>query len=158
MIKMKKRILQCALLSMAILAAGKALSSDIVNVYKSATCGCCSKWISHLQEQGFETSYSNESNMSAIKDALGVPKSHRSCHTGVVIYTEGKYIFEGHIPAKIIERFLSKPPIQALGLTVPGMPIGSPGMEVGDRKDYYEVYLMLEDGTIELYDTVNEQH
>jgi len=153
---MKKYIVQLTLLSIMLIVAGRAVSNDVINVYKSASCGCCSKWISHLQEQGFATTYSNESNMSAIKDALGVPKSHRSCHTGVVIHSEGKYVFEGHIPAKIIERFLSEPPTHALGLTVPGMPVGSPGMEVGDRKDYYEVYLMLENGTIELYETVNK--
>jgi len=138
---MKKYILQFVILGMTLLAAGKVFSSDNVKVYKSASCGCCSKWISHLQENGFTTTSSDESNMSAIKDSLGVPKSHRSCHTGVVVNGDGKYVFEGHIPAKIIERFLSKPPKQALGLTV--------------RKDYYEVYLMLEDGTIKLYETVN---
>ncbi len=155
---MKKYTLQLVLLIMAAVFAGKTLASNTVNVYKSASCGCCTKWLSHLNDNGFETTYSNENNMSAIKDSLGIPKSHRSCHTGVVVHSEGKYVFEGHIPAETIKRFLSKPPAQALGLTVPGMPIGSPGMEIGDRKDYYEIYLILEDGTTELYETAYDNH
>jgi len=132
-------------------------ASYTIDVYKSASCGCCAKWLTHLQAHGFATTYFNEQDLSAIKDELNVPETHRSCHTGVVVHAEGRYVFEGHIPAETIQRFLSNPPEAALGLTVPGMPIGSPGMEMGERKDYYEVYLMLENGDIELYEKVNER-
>jgi hypothetical protein len=130
--------------------------SDItINVFKSPTCGCCSKWIEHLEDNQFKTSFVNADDMSVVKKFYKIPSSMQSCHTGVVKSGQNEYIFEGHIPAKTIERFLQSPPANAIGLSVPGMPIGSPGMEMGDRKDYYEVYVIYSDGSSKLFEKIN---
>ena len=114
---------------------------ETVVVYKRATCNCCAKWVSHLKESGFEVEVHNESDLDARQDALGVPRPLRACHTGLV----GGYLVEGHVPAQDIRRVLTEKP-QALGIAVPGMPIGSPGMEMGDRRDPYATLLFQPDG------------
>ncbi|MDH3978696.1 MAG: DUF411 domain-containing protein, partial [Gammaproteobacteria bacterium] len=101
-----------------------------LTVYKSPTCGCCKVWIKHVNQAGFKTATEQPANLNDVKSELGVPPQVRSCHTAV---SESGYVFEGHIPAKLIKRFLADPPDDALGLTVPGMPVGSPGMESGGR-------------------------
>jgi len=112
----------------------------VITVYKSATCGCCKNWISHLQssplvkEMGFKIKAVNRSNMSLIKDIKGVPSDVRSCHTAVI----NDYVIEGHVPAEDIIKLL-KQQRDVVGLAVPGMPMGSPGME-GNRVDKYSVY------------------
>lgn len=116
-----------------------------ITVYKSPTCRCCSKWIKHLEKNGFEVKSVNREDMSSIKNQLGIKPELRSCHTGVV---DGYYI-EGHVPADDIKRLLSEKP-KAAGLTVPGMPVGSPGME-GGRKDAYSVLLVDKDNTQKVY-------
>lgn len=109
-------------------------AADTVVVYKDPSCGCCSKWIEHLKQSGFKVEPHDESAMNPLKTRLGVPLELASCHTAVV----GGYLIEGHVPAQDIRRLLTeKPAIK--GLVVPGMPIGSPGMEQGERKDPYEV-------------------
>lgn len=92
--------------------------------------------------------------MSAIKDKFAVPKQYRSCHTAVSL---GGYVFEGHIPAKIMQRFLNEKPANALGLAVPGMPVGSPGMEVEDKFMPYQVLLLNKDGSTSVYANINQQ-
>lgn len=114
---------------------------DTVVVYKRATCNCCSKWIDHLKQAGFEVQVHNESDLDARQDELGVPKPLRACHTAVV----GDYLVEGHVPASDVRRLLSEKP-QARGIAVPGMPVGSPGMEMGDRRDPYATLLFHADG------------
>jgi hypothetical protein len=109
-------------------------SDDIITVYKSASCGCCRKWVSHLEENGFKVKSINNSNMTKIKNDNGVPKAARSCHTAII----GDYVIEGHVPAQDIKKLLAEKRSVA-GLAVPGMPMGSPGME-GARKDNYSVY------------------
>ncbi|MGH1540005.1 MAG: DUF411 domain-containing protein [Arenicella sp.] len=152
---MRKNLKYYTLLLFTVLLANKAIASNEMQVYKSPNCGCCVKWVSHLEDNGFSSSTFNKDAMSMIKDELNIPKQYRSCHTGVVIHSEGKYIFEGHVPAETIKRFLSNPPENALGLSVPGMPVGSPGMEVGSRKDYYEVLLLLNNGDSKVYEKMN---
>lgn len=110
---------------------------DTVVVYKSPTCSCCSKWIEHLQQAGFRVEAHNESEMSQVKTRLGVPEELASCHTALI----NGYVIEGHVPADDIKQLLAKHP-KARGLAVPGMPIGSPGMEMGTRVDAYDVLLM----------------
>ena len=105
-----------------------------VTVYKSPTCGCCSMWVEHLEASGFEVESVDRDDMGAVKDSLGVPSHLSSCHTAVV----GDYVVEGHVPAEHVARMLEEQP-EARGLAVPGMPIGSPGMEQGDRRDPYDV-------------------
>jgi len=117
-------------------AASGAESKPIaITVYKDPSCGCCTKWVSHLQANGFAPDVHDRSDMDAMKDSLGVPTPLRSCHTAVV----GKYLIEGHVPAADVKQLLATRPAGTLGLAVPGMPSGSPGMEMGNRHDRYDV-------------------
>lgn len=119
------------------LPSAAAAPPDTVVVYKSPTCSCCSKWIEHLKQAGFEVEAHDESEMSRIKTQLGVPQELASCHTATI----NGYVIEGHVPAEDIRQLLAKRP-KATGIAVPGMPIGSPGMEMGARVDPYDVLLM----------------
>ncbi|PCJ19255.1 MAG: metal-binding protein [Gammaproteobacteria bacterium] len=124
-----------------------------MQIYKSPTCACCGEWVDHLTNAGFTTETHNTQNLSPIKSKYNISPRYQSCHTGVM----GDYVFEGHIPATIIQRFLKEKPAGAFGLTVPGMPIGSPGMEMGDRYDDYDVLLLKNDGSTEVYQQVRHQ-
>ena len=108
--------------------------SPTILVYKSPTCGCCGNWVRHLEANGFTTRVEDVADISAVKAEHGVPAALASCHTGLV---DG-YVAEGHVPAEDVQRLLTERP-EAVGIAVPGMPVGSPGMEVGDRKDPYRV-------------------
>lgn len=128
-------------------------SSDVVlQVFKSPTCSCCGKWMTHLDDNGFKTIAHNTQDMSILKDEKGVPADYRSCHTGV---SKDGYVFEGHVPAKFISKFLQEKPAGAIGLTVPGMPIGSPGMESQNKFDPYEILQIMKDGSVLSYAMVN---
>lgn len=126
----------------------RAPEATALTVYKSPTCGCCADWITHMEEAGFEASTEHPQQMRTIKMQLGIAPEYSSCHTGV---SEQGYVFEGHVPAKLVRRFLDDPPENALGLAVPRMPVGSPGMEVGDQFEPYDVLLLKEDGSSEIY-------
>lgn len=117
-------------------------------VYKSPTCGCCGDWIDHLSDAGFSSGTHHPDDMGGLKAELGIEPRYQSCHTAV---SQQGYVFEGHVPASVIEDFLAAPPADALGLAVPGMPVGSPGMEMGDRFDPYDVLLLKRDGSSEVY-------
>ena len=114
----------------------------VMTVYKSPTCGCCSAWVDHAQAAGFQTLVEHPDDLDAIKQQLGITNRYRSCHTAV--YKD--FVFEGHIPAKFIQQFIANPPANAIGLAVPGMPLGSPGMEVEDRFNSYTIYQINADG------------
>lgn len=120
-----------------------------ITVYKSPTCGCCAMWVEHLEAAGFDVTSVDRTDMGVVKDSLGVPGDLSSCHTAVV---DG-YVVEGHVPAAQVTRLLEERP-DALGLAVPGMPIGSPGMEMGDRRDPYDVLLVGEGGEAAVYEHV----
>jgi hypothetical protein len=111
-------------------AARPAAVTEIV-VYKSPTCGCCTKWVEYLRKQGYAVVAHDTSGMSAVKAELGVPDAMGSCHTAMV----GGYVIEGHVPAADIERLLKEHP-KVVGLAVPGMVTGSPGMEGGTPEHY----------------------
>ena len=113
-----------------------------ITVYKSPTCRCCNKWVQHLEDNGFNVNTVNKFDMKSIKSQEGVPRQLASCHTAVV----GDHDIEGHVPAVDIKHLLKEQPTIA-GLTVPGMPMGSPGME-GTRKDAYNVLTFTKDGTV----------
>ena len=113
----------------------RAQPSAAVKVWKDPNCGCCSGWVDHLRRNGFAVAVFEPADMQAVKAQRRVPAGLRSCHTAEV----GGYIIEGHVPASAIRRLLSEKP-EALGLAVPGMPIGSPGME-GGTPEIYEVVL-----------------
>jgi hypothetical protein len=135
--------------------AGAALADQNtpvhLDVYKSPTCGCCTLWMDHMAENGFTTTGHHPDALGALKRDLGVPIRYGSCHTGV---TEEGYVFEGHVPARYVRQFLDDPPEGAIGLTVPAMPVGSPGMEYKDQFMPYDVLLLRPDGTVEVYATV----
>ena len=125
-----------------------------MTVFKSPTCGCCKDWITHIEQQHFTVTVEEPLDLNAVKDALGLKPKYHSCHTGV---TQSGYVFEGHIPAKVIQQFLRNPPPQALGLTVPGMPLGSPGMEIEQRFTPYDVLLLNKDGSSRVYKHIAQQ-
>ena len=116
-----------------------------ITVYKTPWCGCCSKWVDHLQAYGHDVTIKNMENLDVIKKMAGVPESLQSCHTAAV---DG-YVIEGHVPAKDIDRLLAEHP-KARGLSVPGMPVGSPGME-GGTADRYDVIMFGTDGSTSVY-------
>ncbi len=124
----------------------------LLEVYKSPTCGCCEKWIAHIDLHGFSTKAHNHTDLSAFKSNKGIAPQYRSCHTAV---SKDGYIFEGHVPAKFIHQFLANPPKNAIGLSVPAMPLGTPGMEVGDKFMPYHVILLKTDGSFEAYAELN---
>ncbi len=120
--------------------APSAFAIERVEVYKSATCGCCTKWVEHLQAAGFSVRAQDVPDPAKYRQRFGVPDRLGSCHTARV----GGYAIEGHVPAREIRRLLKERP-EAIGLAVPAMPLGSPGME-GPRSDPYEVLLVRKDG------------
>ena len=122
-----------------------------LDVYKSRTCNCCKKWVDHIEASGFETSVHHPANLNKLKSDKGISPRYQSCHTAV---SKDGYVFEGHIPADIIQRFLANPPPNAIGLAVPGMPAGSPGMEMGSRHDEYDVFLLNKDGSDTVYEHI----
>lgn len=111
-------------------------SDLILVVYQDPSCGCCGKWVKHMRDHGFTVKSVLESNMNARKQSLGVPPKLRSCHTAVI----DDYVIEGHVPAADVKRLLKDRP-EGEGLAVPGMPLGSPGMEFGERRQAYDVLL-----------------
>lgn len=123
--------------------SGQALATDVLN-HKSPYCGCCTEWTEHMKEAGFNVEEKLHEDMNPIKRKLGVTSELASCHTAEI---DG-YVFEGHIPASDIKVFLENPPRNAKGLAVPGMPMGSPGMEYGDKQDEYSVYAFNEKGQV----------
>lgn len=131
-------------------AAG-AVDQVALDVYKSETCGCCQDWIDHMQDQDFGVTTHHPVDLAAEKQKLGVDPRYQSCHTAV---SADGYIFEGHIPAKVVNSFLAEKPHGAIGLAVPGMPVGSPGMEVGNRFMPYDVLLLKDDGSTEVYASI----
>ena len=124
---------------------GRMAEAARITVYKSPACTCCDKWANHLRDAGFQVITKNNSDMDGVKSSAGVQPMLQSCHTALV---EG-YVVEGHVPAADIKRLLLERPAVS-GLTVPGMPMGSPGME-GRYQDPYAILTFDENGRIEVY-------
>lgn len=122
-------------------AASAAQTLPAVTVYKDPNCGCCSLWVRHMEQAGFTVTAHNTSDMPAVRAKYGVPSHVQSCHMGVV---DG-YVLEGHIPADDVKRLLKERP-KAKGIAVPGMPVGSPGMEQGNVRHAYSVVTFDETG------------
>ncbi len=119
-----------------------------LEVWKDASCGCCKDWIAHMRSSGFAVNAYDSGNIAA-RARLGLPQKLGSCHTAWV----NGYVVEGHVPASDVKRLLKERP-KALGLAVPGMPVGSPGMdgpEYGGRKDRFDVLLVQADGSTRTY-------
>ena len=117
----------------AISAFAKA---HVLEVYKSPSCGCCGAWVDHMRSAGFQVIVTDITDLRPIKDKFGVVPELQACHSAMI---DG-YVIEGHVPAREVMRLLKDPPT-AIGLAVPGMPIGSPGMEQGSRRDPFQVIL-----------------
>ena len=120
-------------------------ATQAVEVYKSATCGCCEEWVKHLRANGFKVNAHDVANPSNTREKMGIPDRLGSCHTAVV----GGYAIAGHVPADEIKRLLAEKP-KAKGLAVPAMPPGSPGME-GPMHMAYDVLLVRADGSTPVY-------
>jgi hypothetical protein len=122
--------------AVAVAAIGDTPAAPLsITVYKTAQCGCCRSWVDHLRAHGFEVTAHDVADMGAVKKKLGVPDALTSCHTGVI----GSYVIEGHVPAGDIRKLMASK-AKVAGLAVPGMPVGSPGMEMPDMPaDKYDV-------------------
>ncbi|MGM0534199.1 MAG: DUF411 domain-containing protein [Campylobacterota bacterium] len=136
-------------ITLALMVCAVSLFAAEVKVYKSPTCGCCSKWGDHMQAKGFKVAYENVQNLHGVKQKMGVPGQLSSCHSAVV---EG-YIVEGHVPADAVKKLLDQKPKNAKGIAVAGMPLGSPGMEYGGKKESFDVIIFYKDGTQEVFAT-----
>ncbi len=137
-------------------AAGLLVASDrlladapvlpVITVYKDPSCGCCTKWVKHLSANGFVTMVRDTPDMDEIKRTMQVPAALQSCHTAVV----GAYVVEGHVPAGLIKKMLAEK-AQIVGLAVPGMPNGAPGMETSGKADKYDVIAWERSGKTRVY-------
>ena len=135
---MNRRTLVLTLASLPLAQALPAMAAPpSILVYKNPSCGCCGKWVEHLEAAGFGVTVEEVDSTSVMRRRLGMPQEYGACHTAAI---DG-YVLEGHVPAEEVKRLLSTRPV-AVGLSVSGMPIGSPGMEVGNRVDSYEVLLV----------------
>jgi len=136
-----KTTLRLALLSV-LFTAPLIEAADLIpiNVHRDANCGCCKHWISHLESNGFKVNDHVEANMSEVKQRLGVAPRLGSCHTAVI---DGKFV-EGHVPAEQVLALRKRDDL--LGIAAPGMPLGSPGMEVNGRSEAYQVIGLTRDG------------
>ncbi len=130
-----------AILSLLAISLLEAAPAPVMTVYKTPTCGCCAKWIEHVRQAGFRVIVKEVPTTAPARKDAGVKEKYGSCHTGII----NGYAIEGHVPVADIQRLLKEKP-KARGLAVPGMPMGSPGME-GPYKDAYSVLLLTEDGS-----------
>lgn len=150
------RLIFWAILSMFIVGGGSPSTfasgtgephqTQEITVYKSPQCGCCTKWVEHLEANGIEVDVITVSDTASVKQRVGVPRQFSSCHTAVV----GDYWVEGHVPADLIQRLLAEHPDNIKGIAVPGMPLGSPGME-GPNPMEYEILSVDVQGNVAVY-------
>ena len=154
LIRSSRLPIAAAVMALALLTAGCSRAPETAPdpalravVYKTEGCGCCNAWITHLESAGFVVEAHNVDNLGPTKDRVGVPVAMGSCHTAEV----GGYFVDGHVPAPDIKRLLRERPM-ARGLTVPAMPVGSPGMEVpSGHVDPYDVFLVAPDGSTSVF-------
>lgn len=134
-----------AVLAQPLTALARAETKQLT-VWKTPTCGCCGGWVTHLRKSGFDVVINDVNDTAPIRKKFGLLDKFGSCHTARL----NGYVIEGHVPAQELNRLLAERPV-ALGLAVPGMPMGSPGMEVGSTRDAYSVLLVLSDGSSRIY-------
>ena len=150
---MQKKYLYFVIFSLALLMFHHKSIADtdtkiMLLTHKTPTCGCCKEWVKHANNNGFKVHTQDHQNLEDIKKMYAIKPEYRSCHTSV---SKDGFIFEGHIPAKYIAQFLSENHPNALGLSVPGMPLGSPGMEFDNRFTPYEVLILYKDGSSKVF-------
>lgn len=157
----RRTLIQAAstLLGGALALPGLVLAQEkpLIEVWKTASCGCCHDWITHLEANGFQVKARDlsEAAKTVQRQKLGMPAKLGSCHTARV----DNYVLEGHVPAREIHQLLKQRPM-ALGLTVPGMPVGSPGMDgpaYGGQQDPFDVLLVSRDGTARVYQSYHSR-
>lgn len=154
----RRRFVQTSLSLVAITALGcphiamAATQPETVTVWKTPTCGCCKDWVIHLRKEGFNVLTNDVNDTAPVRQKLGLPAKFGSCHTAQV----GAYVLEGHVPAREVKRLLREKPA-AIGLAVPGMPVGSPGMEMKGEmlgvRDAFDVVLVTRDGNSRVYES-----
>ena len=150
-----KRISRGLLICSGVLAAtvllqlsSSAQQKPVMSVFKTSTCGCCSKWVDHMKANGFDVKVQDVDDISAVKAKLGVSPEISSCHTAQV----GGYVIEGHVPAASVQRLLKEKP-KVAGLAVPGMPAGSPGMEIpGGHQEPFAILTFDKSGKTSVYE------
>ena len=154
-----KKYLSLLIFTLALSAESSQLNTQKTNplmellVHKTPTCGCCKMWVNHMENNGFTINTQDHQSLIKIKDNLKIEPQFRSCHTAV---SSNGYFFEGHIPGKYVSQFLTENNPDAIGLSVPGMPLGSPGMEVEGRFTPYDVLIHFRDGTSKVYAEVRK--
>ena len=157
--KMHKKYLSLLIVILALSTESSQLNTQKTNplmellVHKTPTCGCCKMWVDHMENNGFTINTEDHQSLIKIKDDLKIEPQFRSCHTAV---SSNGYFFEGHIPGKYVSQFLAENNPNAIGLSVPGMPLGSPGMEVEGRFTPYDVLIHFKDGTSKVYAEVRK--
>ena len=157
--RMNKKYLSLLIFILTLSAESSDLNIQNTNslmdllVHKTPTCGCCKMWVEHMENNGFTINTQDHQSLMKIKDKLKIQTQFRSCHTAVS--TDG-YFFEGHVPSKYVSQFLKENNPNAIGLSVPGMPLGSPGMEVEGRFTPYDVLIHFKDGTTKVYAEVRQ--
>lgn len=139
----KPSIVLSSILGSLLACQSLSAAAPEMSVFKTRTCGCCSKWVDHMKANGFDVKVTDVPSTAEYRKKYGVPEKLLSCHTAVV----NGYAVEGHVPASDVQRLLKTRP-KAKGISVPGMPIGSPGMEQGPGRNAYSVILFQEDGRI----------
>lgn len=142
---MKRFSLLATLLMLGASAAVPANAAESVDVYKSPNCGCCGKWVAHMEKNGFKVNIHEVTDVPGARKKLGIPDKLGSCHTSKV----GNYVVEGHVPAADIKRLLKEKP-KALGLAIPSMPPGAPGMDIPNSPPY-ETLLVQSDGSTRVF-------
>ena len=139
--KIGRRFMLAIATPLAMVACAAPAAAAVINVVKTASCGCCGKWVEHMKKVGHDVRVTNVDDVTPTAKRLGVPDDLRSCHTSTV----GKYAIEGHVPAADIAKLLREKPVAA-GIAVAGMVAGSPGMEMGNQKPAYQTILFTRDG------------
>lgn len=146
----RRLVTSCAVVAAAVVSGAALARPDapLVEVWKSPSCGCCKDWVAHLEANGLRVRVHDVGN-TGMRGRLGIPVALGSCHTALV----AGYALEGHVPSRDVQRLLKERPV-AIGLAVPGMPVGSPGMDgpgYGDRRDPYQVLLVAKDGSSSVF-------
>ena len=156
---MSKKYIGLILFLMAVSTESSDLNIKVMDssmellVHKTPTCGCCKMWVKHMENNGFAINTQDHQSLMTIKEKLKIEPQFRSCHTAI---SSDGYFFEGHIPSKYVSKFLSENNPDAIGLSVPGMPLGSPGMEVEGRFTPYDVLIHFKNGKTKVYASVRK--
>ncbi|HIF54188.1 MAG: DUF411 domain-containing protein [Methylococcales bacterium] len=150
--KRVKTIMIFVLLSLSFAVVAETEAPIEIEVYRSPKCGCCSKWIAHLEDNNFKVKDFVSNDVQTKKDEVGVPENMASCHTALV----NGYVIEGHVPAVDIRKLLKLKPA-VIGISVPGMPSGTPGMEMGGKKDPYNVVSFDKDKNYKVFSSYQGQ-